>query len=169
MICMHADEGAKLPDTEESVAARAMTYTPELVGEFLTNIGLAKYREPFVSEEIDGKTLLNALRGTKKHEFLTELEVEVALDRVRIGVLFLRELHRAQPKCPVQALVHFLKEKKLGKHAELFERNEIDGDMMLAMDPELMHIVLDDIGIKSEVQKQKIIRKFETFGEHNDM
>ena len=166
MICLHADEGAKLPDTEESVAARAMTYTPELVGEFLTNIGLAKYREPFVSEEIDGKMLLNALRGKKKHEFLTELEVEVALDRVRIDVMFLRVLHRAQPKFPVQTLVDFLKDKSLGKHIKHFEQNEIDGDMMLAMDPELMLIVLDEIGIKSEVQKQKIIRKFETFGEH---
>ena len=142
---------------------RAKTYTSERVGEFLIGIGLEKYRKSFVDQDIDGDTLLDSLLGETKHEFLKELGVEFALDRVRIDVMFRRELRKTQPRFPIHVLVAFLNEKKLKQYSVHFEQNEIDGDMLLAMEPKLLEIVLNDIGIQSRVAKQKIVSKLKTF------
>lgn len=160
----YVDEGVKT-ETEDIEAARARTYTPKRVGEFLTKIGLDKYRESFVTLEIDGDILLDSLLGETKDEFLVELGVELALDRVRIEVLFHRELRKSQPRFPVQVLVDFLKMKKLEEYADHFEQNEIDGDMLLPLEPKVFDNVLDDIGIKSRVAKQRIVSKLKTFEE----
>ena len=139
------------------LAPRARTYTPALVGEFLTSIKLDKYRESFISNEVSGDVLLDA-----DDECLTELGVSTALDRVRIMTWFPRRLEEVEPKYPVSEVVKYLQENKLEKYIKLFEENEIDGDMLLDTDPTLMKAVLKEIGV-GVVDRVKILSKFKTF------
>ena len=110
-----------------------------------------------MSAEISGDVLLDA-----DEEFLTELGVDTALDRVRIMTLFPRTLEEVEPKYPVSEVVKYLQENKMEKYIKLFEENEIDGDMLLDTDPTLMKAVLKEIGV-GVVDRVKILSKFKTF------
>ena len=109
-----------------------------------------------MSAEISGDVLLDA-----DEEFLTELGVDTALDRVRIMTLFPRMLKEVEPKYPVSKVVKYLQENKMEKYIKLFEENEIDGDMLLDTDPTLMKTVLKEIGV-SVLDRVKLISKFKT-------
>ncbi len=141
----------------EELAPKARTYTPEDVGDFLTSIKLDKYRQAFVEAEVGGDVLLDA-----DCEFLNELGVNSLLDCVRIMTLFPRRLQDTEPRLPVSEVLRFLKENKFEKYVELFEKNEIDGDMMMDTEQGLMKNVLKEIGIVV-VDRFKIMSKFKTF------
>ena len=142
---------------KETVLSKARKYTPEDVGDFLSSIKLDKYKEEFVVNEVGGDVLLDS-----DSEVLSELGVVSPLDRVRILTLFPRRLREAEPSYPVSEVVKFLMEKNLGKYSNLFEDNQIDGDMMLDAEPELMKSALKEIGI-GLVDRVKILSKFKTF------
>ncbi len=76
--------------------------------------------------------------------------------------LFPRRLQDTEPRLPVSEVLRFLKENKFEKYVELFEKNEIDGDMMMDTEQGLMKNVLKEIGIVV-VDRFKIMSKFKTF------
>ena len=149
-------------------AFKARTYTPEDVGDFLSSIKLDKYREAFVTNEVNGADLLEANRDT-----LNELGVTSLLDCVRIMTLFPRQLQGAEPRFPVSVVLKVLKENKLEKYIKIFEENQIDGDMILyaeekhmkiiMKDDELVRSVFTEIGISSNIHKTRILSRFKTF------
>ncbi len=141
----------------EELAPKARTYTPEDVGDFLTSIKLDKYRQAFVEAEVGGDVLLDA-----DCEFLNELGVNSLLDCVRIMTLFPRRLQDTEPRLPVSEVLRFLRDNRFEKYVELFEKNEIDGDMMMDTEQGLMKNVLKEIGIVV-VDRFKIMSKFKTF------
>ena len=146
----------------EVIAPKARTYTPEDVGDFLSSIKLDKYREAFISNGVSGDVLLDA-----DSEFLTEIGVTSHLDCVRILTLFPRRLQDAEPRFPVSEVQKFLRENGFEKYNEHFEKNQIDGDMMLDTEQGLMKSVLKEIGI-GVVDRVKLLSKFKTFVSKED-
>ncbi len=145
------------PDNKE-LAHKARTYTPKDVGDFLTSIKLDRYRPAFVEAEVGGDVFLDA-----NCKFLNELGVNSLLDCARIMTLFPRRLQdNAEPRLPISKVLTFLKESKFEKYVELFEQNEIDGDMLVDTELELMRNVLEEIGI-GVVDTFKIVSKFKSF------
>ncbi len=142
----------------EELAPKARTYTPEDVGDFLTKIKLDKYKQAFVEAEVGGELLLEAADC----EFLNELGVNSLLDCVRIMTLFPRRLQDTEPRLPVSEVLRFLGENKFEKYIDVFERHEIDGDMLVDTEQGLMKNVLKEIGIGA-VDKGKILFKFKKF------
>ncbi len=142
----------------EELAPKARTYTPEDVGDFLTSIKLDKYRQAFVENEVGGDLLLEE----GDCEFLNALGVNSFLNCVRITTLFRRRLQEAEPRLPVSEVLRFLSDNKLEKYVELFERHEIDGDMLVETEKGLMKNVMNEIGIGA-VDRGKILNRFKTF------
>ncbi len=142
----------------EELALKARTYTPEDVGDFLTNIKLDKYRQAFVKAEIGGELLLEAADC----EFLYELGVESFLDCVRIMTLFPRRLQDTEPRFPVSEVLRFLRGTKFEKYIHVFELHEIDGDMLVDTEQGLMKNVLKEIEIGA-VDTGKILFMFKKF------
>ena len=99
-------------------------------------------------------------------ECLIELGVKSPLDRVHIKTLFPRHLLEAQPRYPVSEVLRFLSENNLEKYTKQFLENNIDGDMILSMEPGLMKQGLKEIKI-GVVDINKIISKFKTFASRN--
>ena len=147
---------------EEDILPRARTYTPEDVGDFLTSIYLDKYIKAFTDNEVGGDVLLEA-----DCEFLNELGVTSPLDCMRIMTLFPRRLKKCEPHLPVSEVLRFLRENKFDKYIEHFEKNQIDGDMILNTDTALMKNVLKEIGI-GVVDRVRILSKFKTFASSNE-
>ena len=90
---------------------RIQQWSPNNVANFLRRIGLGNYASKFQDEEVDGSTLLMASKDA-----FEELGVKSALDRVRIMVLYQRELQGADDSEPVRILRDLLKEKNLTQY-----------------------------------------------------
>ena len=74
---------ANFPITEKSITAQAKGLTAEDVGDFLRSIVLPQYVENFVSNGIDGETLL----GLDDND-LKELGVEKGFQRKKILIKY---------------------------------------------------------------------------------
>ena len=83
---------ASLPDTE-TLEHLARDYGVDEVGEFFTEVGLGQYTEAFQEALISGEELLEADK-----EFLEELGVKSAIDRLKMKELFRRKLQGAKVK-----------------------------------------------------------------------
>ena len=68
---------------------RAAKYTAEDVVCFLQKIGLGRYAEEFRSNEITGDVLVGEEAGD---QFFSELGITSAVDKLKISVMFRREL-----------------------------------------------------------------------------
>ena len=88
----------------ETAEQKAHKWSPENVVDFLRRIGLGKYASKFLDEDVDGSTLLMA-----NEETFGDLGVKSVLDRVRIMVLYRRELQEGDGSEPVRALQDLLK------------------------------------------------------------
>ena len=73
----------------------AAEYTTEDVVCFLQKIGLGKYAEEFRRNEITGDMLVAEAAGD---QFFSELGITSAVDKLKISVLFRRELHGASER-----------------------------------------------------------------------
>ena len=73
------------PSTD--IQQQAREWTPDMVTNFLEGIGLVKYAQKFLDEEINGTQLLTANR-----EVFNDLGVVSIIDCTKISVLFRREL-----------------------------------------------------------------------------
>ena len=82
-VCTPMPSLHNFPITEKSTSAKAKGLTVEDVGAFLQSIGLPQYVETFVSNGIDGETLL----GLDDND-LKELEVEKGFQRKKILIKY---------------------------------------------------------------------------------
>ena len=124
---------------------------------FLASNKLDKYIPAFQESDISGDVLISA-----KPEDLAELNVESALDKLKILVGFKRHVEGTGVKFSTSKLVVFLSQNKLGKYRKPFEQHRVDGDLLLYEDRELVRSMLKEIGIDSNLAITRIISKFET-------
>lgn len=82
-VCISVLSLYNFPITEKSITAQAKGLTAEDVGDFLRSIGLPQYVETFVSNGIDGETLLSL-----DDNDLKELEVEKRFQRKKILIKY---------------------------------------------------------------------------------
>ena len=135
----------------------ARKYTAQKVVKFLASLKLDRYAQAFKDKGIEGEVLLEM-----DSEALDELEVTRAFDKLRILVLFRRKLRGGKAKHPVSEVVKCLQEINLDKYRDIFEKNNIDGDMLLYEDGTLVKNMLKEVGITSQIDITKIRSKFKT-------
>ena len=121
---------------------------------FLKRIGLAKYTDKFLDEDVDGSTLLAAGRET-----FEELGVKSVLDWIRVVVLYRRELQRGDSEEPARVLQELLKrEKNLAQYATKMEQTGVDADMILyASRSGCREQLLAEVGVKKALHRTKIV------------
>ena len=119
---------------------------------FLRRIGLAKYTDKFLDEDVDGSTLLAAGRET-----FEELGVKSVLDWIRVVVLYRRELQRGDSEEPARVLQELLKrEKNLTQYATKMEQTGVDADMILYTSRSGCHEqLLAEVGVKKLSTRQR--------------
>ena len=138
---------------KETAEQRAQQWSPNNVADFLRRIGLGNYASKFQDEEVDGSILLMANKDT-----FDELGVKSTLDRVRIIVLYRRELQGADDSEPVRVLRDLLKEKNLTQYMSKLEHAGVDADMiMFAIKSECHDTLLTEAGIKKGLHRSKIV------------
>ena len=130
----------------------AKKYPLAEVAEFLCRkLNMERYVLFFQENEIDGDLLLRAT-----DEILKEIGIQTALDRLKIRIVFRREVlgpSDLAKKYPVAEVVNLLKAHDMGAQYQLLlERNEIDGEML----SEASDQVLKEIGIKSQMHQKNI-------------
>ena len=137
----------------ETAEQKAHKWSPENVVDFLRRIGLGKYASKFLDEDVDGSTLLMA-----NEETFGDLGVKSVLDRVRIMVLYRRELQEGDGSEPVRALQDLLKkEKNLAQYISKIEHAGVDADMILYANKCSCHDdLLAEAGVKKAVHRTKI-------------
>ena len=148
-----------LPDKKQ-LLQRARQYDSEAVANFVTSIGYPEYAALFDENDYSGDVLVGC-----KDENLKALGIESALARMKIIILFQRQLQGLQPLAknfPAEKVVEFLdglKPKKKEQYKQSFSKNGIDGEMLLAMKGK------EDVMIELGVERahiQMIWAKFET-------
>ena len=74
-------------------------------------------------------------------------------------VLFRRRLQGGVVQYPLQTVLNFLEQYKLGKYCLIFQRWGMDGDLLLEADDS----VLKELGVGSSIDRIKIKTKYKTF------
>lgn len=136
----------------------AESFTCEQVCGFLDEISLGEYKPQFEEYSITGDLLLNAGKG----KGLEELGVVNPLHRLKISVLFRRKLEgvsKLAKRYPVEEVVRFLHSIKMSQHVESFEKNNIDGELLM----EASHEVLEVLGVTKEIQCITILANFKKY------
>ena len=102
---------------------------------------------------MDGLTLLMA-----DQETFDDLGVKLVLERVRIMVLYQRELHGEDGSEPVRALQDLLKnEKNLEQYISKIEHAGVDADMILYANKSGCHDdLLAEAGVNKAVHRTKL-------------
>ena len=140
----------------------AREYDSEAVGNFVRSIGYSKYVENFHSNDFSGDALLECT-----DEDLKDLEIESALARLKIVILFKRELqglNSLAKNVPTERVVEFLdglRPQEKEQYKQSFGDNEIDGEMLLAMEGK--DDVMIELGVQRPAHRRMILSKFKTF------
>ena len=74
-------------------------------------------------------------------------------------VLFRRSLQGDVAQYPLQSVLAFLEQNKLGKYCDIFQESGIDGDLLLEADDTM----LKELGVNSALDRKKIKTKYKTF------
>ena len=74
-------------------------------------------------------------------------------------VLFQRRLQGGVVQYPLQTVLNFLEQYKLGKYCLIFQQSSMDGDLLLEADDS----VLKELGVRSSIDRIKIKRKYKIF------
>ena len=149
------------PDKDQMLQ-HASQYDSKAVANFVTSIGYPEYAEQFDENDVSGDVLIGCTDETLK-----DLEIESALARLKIVVLFKRQLHGLNAlakSVPTEKVVEFLdglKPKEKEQYKKSFADNEIDGEMLLAMEGN--HDVMIELGVQKPLHRQVIWSKFKTF------
>ena len=139
----------------------ARQYSSEAVGNFITSIGYSNYAEQFEENDFSGDALIES---TDEH--LKDLGIESALARLKIIILFRRQLqglHSLAKNYPADKVVEFLdglKPQEKEQYKRSFDENEIDGEMLLAMEGK--HDVMIELGVQRPAHRLMILSKFKT-------
>ena len=147
------------PD-EKQLLQLARQYTSEAVANFVTSIGYPDYAELFEDNDYSGDVLVEC-----KDKDLKDLGIESALARLKIIILFQRQLeglHSVAKNFPADKVIEFLdglKPQEKEQYKQSFSTNEIDGEMLLAMKGN--YDVMSELGVKP-AHNRMIWAKFET-------
>ena len=126
---------------------------------FVGSIGYSNYAERFDSNCVSGDVLIDC-----KDEELKDLEIGSALARLKILILFRRELQGLSDlaeNVPTERVVEFLDMLKLHVYKQSFSDNEIDGEMLLAMEDN--NDVMNELGVQKSLHRRLIWSKFKTY------
>ena len=74
-------------------------------------------------------------------------------------VLFRRSLQGGEAQYPLQSVLAFLEQNKLGKYCKIFQESGMDGDLLLEADDS----VLEELGVKSALDRTRIKTKYKKF------
>ena len=128
---------------------------------FVTSIGYSNYAEQFEENDFSGDALIEC---TDEH--LKDLGIESALARLKIILLFRRQLqglHSLAKNFPADRVVEFLdglKPQEKEQYKQSFDENEIDGEMLLAMEGK--DDVMIELGVQRPAHRLMILSKFKT-------
>ena len=145
---------------EKQLLQHAREYNSEAVANFVTSIGYSDYAEIFDDNDFSGDVLIGST-----DEDLKDLGIESALARLKIIILFRRQvqgLHSLAKNYPADKVVEFLdglKPQEKEQYKQSFSKNEIDGEMLLAMKGN--YEVMIELGVK-RAHCRMIWAKFET-------
>ena len=137
---------------------RAEAYSPQQVLDFLTSIGLEEYIPAFKECDISGEILLQAGHG----KALEDIGVTNALHRLKISILFRRQLEdisKIAKRYPTEEVVRFLHNNRMSEFVDKFEKNQIDGEMLMEASDE----VLDELGVRKHIQKISLRTNFKKY------
>ena len=146
--------------SQPDVKQRARQYSSEAVANFVTSIGYSDYAELFEVNDYSGEVLVGC-----KDKDLKDLGIESALARLKIIILFRRQLqglHSLAKNFPVVKVVEFLnglKPPEKEQYKQSFDENEIDGEMLQAMKEN--YDVMIELGVKP-AHNRMIWTRFET-------
>ena len=130
----------------------------EQVCDFLRQIGLEQYVPKFEEYSITGDVLYRAGQGSG----LEELGVMDALHRLKISVLFRRTLEgesKVFKRYPVEEVVRFLNMHNMPEYVERFEKEGIDGELLL----EATDDALIALGVEKQIHRITIRSKFTNY------
>ena len=139
----------------------ARKYSGEAVANFVTSIGYSNYAELFEENDFSGDALI-----VSTDEHLKDLGIESALARLKIVILFQRQLqglHSLAKNFTADRVVEFLDELKpqeKEQYKQSFDENEIDGEMLLAMQGK--DDVMIELGVQRPAHRLMILSKFKT-------
>ena len=74
-------------------------------------------------------------------------------------VLFRRSLQGGETQYPLQSVLAFLEQNKLGKYSAIFQESGMDGDLLLEADD----TVLKELGVSSGLDRTRIKTKYKKF------
>ena len=126
---------------------------------FVTSIGYSNYAELFEENDFSGDALIEST-----DEDLEDLGIESALARLKIIILFRRELEGLHPLAehfPADKVIDFLdglKQQEKEQYKKSFSDNRIDGEMLLAMEGK--NDVMIALGIQRPAHRLIILSKF---------
>jgi len=149
------------PDKKQMLQ-HARQYDSKAVANFVTSIGYSDYAEQFHSNDFSGDALIECT-----DEDLKDLEIESALARLKIVILFKRELqglNSLAKNIPTERVVEFLdglRPQEKEQYKQSFGDNEIDGEMLLAMEGK--DDVMIELGVQRPAHRRMILSKFKTF------
>ena len=133
------------------IKQQAKNWSPQMVSQFLDEIGMQEYCKHFLEEEIAGSHLLEADR-----EVYQELGVTSAIHCVQIAVKFKREL--LAEKGSEYSLKQLLQpHPKLVHYEDKFEQAHVDVEMMLfAQETGFIDELLKAVGVDKALDRNKI-------------
>lgn len=132
--------------------------SPGEIADFLERIGLREYAGTFMDANIDGE-LLTDIIAMSPEILSSNLRVVSPLHQMKIMHLFPREMKGTGAKYSNDHLTQFLLKNSFNKCIPLMKENGIDGDMILEVDKEWMHSVLQEIGI-TPMDSLKILKGY---------
>ena len=147
---------------EKQLLQLARQYNSEGVGNFVTSIGLSGYAKLFEDNGLSGDALMECT-----DEDLEDLGIESALSRLKIMILFRRQLQglgSLAKNFPTDKVVNFLdglKQQEKEQYKQSFSDNQIDGEMLLAMQGK--DDVMIELGVQRPIHRRIILSKFKTF------
>ena len=147
---------------EKQLLQLARQYNSEAVGNFVTSIGLSDYAKLFEDNGLSGDALMECT-----DEDLEDLGIKSALSRLKIMILFRRQLQglgSLAKNFPTDKVVNFLdglKQQEKEQYKQSFSDNQIDGEMLLAMQGK--DDVMIELGVQRPIHRRIILSKFKTF------
>ena len=144
--------------TDEELLKIAKKVTVQQVVEFLQNVKLDQYATTFEESDINGEILVQFQDGE-----LEEMEIDSALDRLKIAVFFKRFLLKskglAPEVIPAEEVAKVLKEnRQLRQYAKTFLDNGVDGELLLSASDDVMR----ELGVEKGAHRLMIRNKFNT-------
>ena len=86
-------------------------------------------------------------------------KIDPILNLVFYQVLLQRSLQGGEAQYPLQSVLDFLKQNKLDKYRDTFQKSAMDGNLLLEADD----TVLKELGVSSALDRKRIKTKYKTF------